>query len=68
MDTHETAMKIKYKLITALHSNNTYILREAPRYSGMLFKSATLTDELENFLNIKMLGILAHFQNWFTTF
>lgn len=35
MDTHETAMKIKYKLITALHSNNTYILREAPRYSAV---------------------------------
>nr|XP_026485355.1 angiotensin-converting enzyme-like [Vanessa tameamea] len=35
MDAHEAAMKIRYKLITALHSNNTYILREAPRYSAI---------------------------------
>lgn len=36
MDAHETAMKIKYKITTGLHSNNTYVLREAPRYSGKL--------------------------------
>ena len=36
MDTYETVMKIRFKLITALHSNNTYILREAPRFSGKL--------------------------------
>ncbi|XP_060802153.1 angiotensin-converting enzyme-like [Amyelois transitella] len=35
IDAHEAAMKIKYKEITALHSNNTYILREAPRYSAI---------------------------------
>lgn len=34
IDAHETVMKIKYKQIINLHSNNTYILREAPRYSG----------------------------------
>ncbi|XP_045496861.1 inactive angiotensin-converting enzyme-related protein-like [Colias croceus] len=35
MEAHEVAMKIKYKLIAATHSNNTYILREAPRYSAI---------------------------------
>ncbi|XP_061385352.1 angiotensin-converting enzyme-like [Danaus plexippus] len=35
MDAHETAMKIKYKITTGLHSNNTYVLREAPRYSAI---------------------------------
>lgn len=34
LEAHEAAMKIKYKETSALHSNNTYILREAPRYSG----------------------------------
>ncbi|XP_052754524.1 angiotensin-converting enzyme-like [Galleria mellonella] len=34
VEAHEAAMKIKYKEIAALHSNNTYILREAPRYSA----------------------------------
>lgn len=38
MDAHETVMKLRFKLITALHSNNTYILREAPRFSGKLVK------------------------------
>ncbi|VVC89802.1 angiotensin-converting enzyme-like [Leptidea sinapis] len=35
IEAHEAAMKIKYKLIAATHSNNTYILREAPRYSAV---------------------------------
>ncbi|XP_045767657.1 angiotensin-converting enzyme-like [Maniola jurtina] len=35
MDAHETATKIRFKITTALHSNNTYILREAPRYSAI---------------------------------
>ncbi|CAK1544141.1 unnamed protein product [Leptosia nina] len=35
MEAHEVAMKIKYKLIAATHSNNTYALREAPRYSAV---------------------------------
>jgi hypothetical protein len=34
LEAHETATKILYKQTTALYSNNTYILREAPRYSG----------------------------------
>ncbi|XP_059056502.1 angiotensin-converting enzyme-like [Achroia grisella] len=34
VDAHEAAMKMKYKEIAAVHSNNTYILREAPRYSA----------------------------------
>lgn len=34
LEAHEAVMKIKYKQTTALHSNNTYILREASRYSG----------------------------------
>lgn len=37
MDAHEAVMKIKYKEIAALHSNNTYILREANRHSGKKF-------------------------------
>ncbi|XP_072949997.1 angiotensin-converting enzyme-like protein Ace3 [Epargyreus clarus] len=35
MEAHEILMKIKYKMITALHSNNTYVLREASRYSAI---------------------------------
>ncbi|CAH3994097.1 inactive angiotensin-converting enzyme-related protein-like [Pieris brassicae] len=35
MEAHEMAMKLKYKLIAATHSNNTYALREAPRYSAV---------------------------------
>ncbi|KAM3966927.1 LOW QUALITY PROTEIN: angiotensin-converting enzyme [Aphomia sociella] len=35
VEAHEAAMKIKYKEIAALHSNNTYILREASRYSAI---------------------------------
>ncbi|XP_053605335.1 angiotensin-converting enzyme-like protein Ace3 [Plodia interpunctella] len=35
IDAHEAAMRIKYREIAALHSNNTYILREAPRYSAI---------------------------------
>ncbi|XP_049870972.1 angiotensin-converting enzyme-like [Pectinophora gossypiella] len=35
IDAHEAAMKIKYKQTTALHSNNTYLLREAARYSAV---------------------------------
>ncbi|CAG9579679.1 unnamed protein product [Danaus chrysippus] len=35
MDAHETAMKIKYKITTSLHSNNTYVLRGAPRCSAI---------------------------------
>lgn len=34
LDAHETALKIIYKQTMASYSNNTYILREAPRYSG----------------------------------
>lgn len=34
IEAHEAVMKIKYKEIINLHSNNTYLLREAPRYSG----------------------------------
>lgn len=34
LDAHENVMKIKYKEIAAIHSNNSYILREANRYSG----------------------------------
>lgn len=35
IDAHDAVMKIKYKEIAALHSNNTYTLREANRYSGV---------------------------------
>ncbi|XP_068623764.1 angiotensin-converting enzyme-like [Battus philenor] len=35
IETHEAATKIKYKLISASHSNNTYVLREATRYSAI---------------------------------
>lgn len=35
VEAHESLMKIKYKEIINLHSNNTYILREAPRYSAL---------------------------------
>lgn len=35
IEAHEAVMKIKYKQIINLHSNNTYILREAPRYSAI---------------------------------
>ncbi|XP_037975647.2 angiotensin-converting enzyme [Plutella xylostella] len=35
MDAHEAVMKIKYKEVTALHSNNTYVLRDANRYSAL---------------------------------
>ncbi|KAI5636366.1 angiotensin-converting enzyme domain-containing protein [Phthorimaea operculella] len=35
LEAHEVAMKIKYKQTTALHSNNTYMLREASRYSAV---------------------------------
>lgn len=37
LDAHEVIMKIKYKETINLHSNNTYILRDAPRYSGTIF-------------------------------
>ncbi|CAH0751872.1 unnamed protein product [Diatraea saccharalis] len=35
LDAHEATMKILYKQSTAMYSNNTYILREAPRYSAI---------------------------------
>ncbi|XP_028160304.1 angiotensin-converting enzyme-like [Ostrinia furnacalis] len=35
LDAHETAMKIAFKKITASYSNNTFVLREAPRYSAI---------------------------------
>ncbi|KAJ0177900.1 hypothetical protein K1T71_006773 [Dendrolimus kikuchii] len=35
IEAHESLMKIKYKQIINLHSNNTYALREAPRYSAI---------------------------------
>ncbi|XP_063827371.1 angiotensin-converting enzyme-like [Ostrinia nubilalis] len=35
LDAHETAMKIAFKQLTASYSNNTFILREAPRYSAI---------------------------------
>ncbi|CAH2040681.1 unnamed protein product, partial [Iphiclides podalirius] len=35
MEAHEAATKIKYKITSALHSNNTYVLREAARYSAI---------------------------------
>ncbi|XP_041988913.1 angiotensin-converting enzyme-like [Aricia agestis] len=35
MDAHEAAAKIRYKMTAAMHSNNTYILREAPRFSAI---------------------------------
>ncbi|KAI8420764.1 hypothetical protein MSG28_007978 [Choristoneura fumiferana] len=35
IDAHDVVMKIKYKEIAALHSNNTYTLREANRYSAI---------------------------------
>ncbi|KAG6460808.1 hypothetical protein O3G_MSEX012232, partial [Manduca sexta] len=35
IEAHEAVMKMKYKEIINLHSNNTYILREAPRYSAI---------------------------------
>ncbi|CAG4969703.1 unnamed protein product [Parnassius apollo] len=35
IEAHETAAKIKYKITAALHSNNTYVLREASRYSAV---------------------------------
>lgn len=34
IEAHEAVMKIVYKQTINLHSNNTYILREASRYSG----------------------------------
>lgn len=39
LEAHETVMKIKYKETSALHSNNTYMLREAPRFSGKIDKN-----------------------------
>ncbi|CAH0672770.1 unnamed protein product [Chilo suppressalis] len=35
LDAHEATMKILYKQATAMYSNNTFILREAPRYSAV---------------------------------
>lgn len=35
IEAHEAIMKVKYKEIINLHSNNTYLLREAPRYSAI---------------------------------
>ncbi|XP_063390771.1 angiotensin-converting enzyme-like protein Ace3 [Cydia fagiglandana] len=35
MDAHEAVMRIKYKDTVALHSNNTYTLRNANRYSAV---------------------------------
>lgn len=36
VDAHEAIMKIKYKETINLHSNNTYVLRDAPRFSGKM--------------------------------
>lgn len=36
IEAHEAVMKIVYKQTTNLHSNNTYILTEASRYSGKI--------------------------------
>lgn len=35
LDAHEAAMKIVYKQTTAAYSKNTFIIREAPRYSAI---------------------------------
>lgn len=34
IEAHEATTMIKYKITSALHSNNTYVLREVSRYSG----------------------------------
>lgn len=39
IEAHEAVMKIVYKQTINLHSNNTYILREASRYSGNNYSS-----------------------------
>ncbi|XP_014368466.2 angiotensin-converting enzyme [Papilio machaon] len=35
IEAHEAVTKLKYKITSALHSNNTYVLREATRYSAI---------------------------------
>lgn len=35
LEAHENIMKIRYKEIAAIHSNNSYILREANRFSAL---------------------------------
>lgn len=37
LDAHEAVMQVKYKEIASVYSNNTYILREANRYSGEIY-------------------------------
>lgn len=37
LDAHETVMTVMYKELAAVHSNASYSLREANRYSGKCF-------------------------------